>query len=215
MKECTRFSAMFATVKDLRRSGVNEDDEVRLATALFNKREVAHPNEDVGPTFRFLSCWEIMRALPKFAAAEHRAGKESEQESEQGVKNDDSEDSKGGSKGTKVGLESKISLKRKTEDRPPGRQFAKQQRALEQHRAKKLRMTSEAIALQKRHVEALERNNDIALFTQGPGGAESGMAKEFFAIQQKKRLDAMRAEAEGEKAEGGLDVLATVIVDEE
>ena len=47
-KMCVRFSGCFASVKKMKRSGVNEDDEIRLATALFNKKRVEHPKEDVG-----------------------------------------------------------------------------------------------------------------------------------------------------------------------
>ena len=107
----------------------------------------------------------------------------------------------------------KSGIKRKTDDRPPGRQLAKQQRALEEHRSKKLRMTNEEIALQKRHVEELERHNDINLFTQGPGGAESDMAKQFFAIQQKKRLAAMNTGMEDKGENKGLTISETVVLD--
>ena len=69
-------------------------------------------------------------------------------------------------------------------------------------------MACESLNLQKRHLEELKRQNDMQLFTSGPGGAESNMAKEFFLLKQEERLAAMkenarkRAESEG----AGLDV---------
>lgn len=215
-KECTRFSAMFSSVKQMKRSGVNETDEVRLATALFNKREVEHPNEDVGPKFRFLSCWELLRHFPKFAVADRAEARSSQQDEVTAAESEERSGSVGETKEKTEGKEdSKAGVKRRMDDRPPGRQYAKQQRALEEHRTKKLRMAKEAIDLQKRHVEALERHNDIQLFTQGPGGAQSSMAKQYFAMQQKKRLQSMQATMDKDSENDGLDVLATEVVDDE
>lgn len=53
---------------------------------------------------------------------------------------------------------------------------------------KKLRMANELIKVQKRHVAANERQNDIKLFPSGPGGVESEMAQEHFKLQQEEHL---------------------------
>lgn len=52
----------------MRKSVHNEDDEIRMATAMFDKMKVSHPREDVGKSFRFLQCWELLRDLPNFSA---------------------------------------------------------------------------------------------------------------------------------------------------
>lgn len=184
----------------MKRSGVCERDEVCLATAPYNKKKVQHPNEDVGPPFRFLGCWESLRVLPKFSAAGQVEQSKSEDDNRDPSVSD-TEKTIGSSEEScvkqEVKDESKVRVKIKSEDRPVGRQFAKQQRALEQHRSKKLRLANEVILLQKKQVEALERHNDIHLFTQGPGGADMG--KEFFLMQQNKRLKIMKDELEKEK----------------
>lgn len=215
-RECTRFSAIFSRVKQMKRSGANETDEVRLATALFNNREVEHPNEDVGPKFRFLPCWELLRQFPKFSVADRPEASSSQQDEVSATGSDETSGIVGETKKKpNSNMDLKAGVKRRMDDRPPGRQYAKQQRALEEHRTKKLWMAKEAIYLQKRHVEALERHNDIQLFTQGTGGAQSPMAKQYFAMQQKKILESMQAEMHKECDKDGLDVLGTVVVDDE
>lgn len=47
LKECVCFAACLKSTKDLNKSGVCEDDDIRLATALFNKLVVHHLREDV------------------------------------------------------------------------------------------------------------------------------------------------------------------------
>lgn len=71
LKDCTKFSACFATGKAIQRSSTSEDDEIRLAAALFNKKEVDHPRKDIDPKFKFIQCWEILKYFPKFFYAEH------------------------------------------------------------------------------------------------------------------------------------------------
>ena len=51
----------------MKKSGVNEEDEIRLATALFNKIKVQHPSEDVGRKFKYIEAWMILREMPKFS----------------------------------------------------------------------------------------------------------------------------------------------------
>lgn len=207
----TRFSGCYASVKAMKKSGVSEEDEIRLATAFYNKKKISHPKEDVGPPFKFLHSWKILRSFPKFSAAEQASP------SAQST----TEDNEDGDVST-CEVEERESVetdgcgtKRKVPkfERPPGRQRSKELRALEEHRSKKLKMASESLDLQKRHVEELERQNDIQLFTSGPGGAESDMAKEFFRLKQEERLDAMRESAQKRTASRALDVLANIATD--
>lgn len=66
----------------MKRSGTNEADKIRLATAVFNKKDVSHPNEDVGPKFRFLAAWEALRERPKFEGADPTRGVREEERKE-------------------------------------------------------------------------------------------------------------------------------------
>lgn len=54
---CARFSACFASVKATNYSNVSEEDVIRLATALFNKRDIQHPHEDVRRAFKYIQAW--------------------------------------------------------------------------------------------------------------------------------------------------------------
>lgn len=80
---------------------------------------------------------------------------------------------------------------RKTDERreqlespTPGRKREMELRARKDHRKKKLKMATEVLDLQKRHILELKRHNDIQLFTSGPGGAESDMVRQFFKLKQ-------------------------------
>ena len=66
----SRFSGCYASVKAMKKSVVSEEDEIRLATAFFNRKKMDHPKEDVGPQFKFLTAWEVLRQFPKFNAAD-------------------------------------------------------------------------------------------------------------------------------------------------
>lgn len=68
-KQCMRFSCCFASVKAMKRSGVGEDGEIRLAAALFNKKKVQLSNEDVDRRFKYLEAREFLRVLNKYAVA--------------------------------------------------------------------------------------------------------------------------------------------------
>lgn len=53
LKESMRFAACFREVKNLNKSRNKKNDNVHLATAMFNKRTVSDPREDVGELFLF------------------------------------------------------------------------------------------------------------------------------------------------------------------
>lgn len=182
-KQCTRFSGCVRSIKAMKRSGISAEDELRLATALFNKKEVQHPREDVGKAFKYMDAWHILCDLPKFSAA--TAGLSAESQEKRGVKR----------------------------ERPEGRQKAKQERDNQEHRDKKMRMAAKAVELQKKQVHELEMHNMILLFTNGPGGADSAASREFFTLQQKEALRMMRARASADRnstTSDGEDALGTL-----
>lgn len=182
VKETVRFAACFRSIETMRKSGHSDEDIIRLSTALFNKVKVAHPREDIGKPFRFLKCWELVRDLPKF-----RAGTAGTPVNETG-----SEEGTGG------GLNDRNSASNVTgkpsEDcaRPDGRRKAKEELAVQNIRAKKLKLAEHAVRLQEQHVEELNRRNEILLFSNGPGGRESEMAREYFALKQAEALEKLK-----------------------
>lgn len=198
-KHCVRFSACIANVKAMKRSGVSADDKIRLATALFNKKPVQHPNEDVGRRFKYLEAWEVLRVLPKYAAAGEASSSGSAASgsaataTKAGIVSDSGVDAADNADG---------SVERRK--RPIGRMRAKAEKAKEEQANKKLRLANSALELQKKQVKELEEHNIILLFTNGPGGADSDLAKEFFAMKQKAVIEKMRTEVE----ESAMNVLA-------
>lgn len=69
LNECARFFAYYKTIDSMRRSSALIEDKTRLEKALFNKVNVKHPRNDVGPAFIIMDAWEIYRDLPKFPGA--------------------------------------------------------------------------------------------------------------------------------------------------
>lgn len=201
-KQCVRFSGCFASIKALKRSGVNEDDEICLATALFNKRKVQHPNEDIGKRFKYLEAWEVLRALPKYSAAGEASPSNTESGTTTGLGSTAASGKEGGTE----------SPAKSGGDRPMGRKRAKEVRIKEEQQNKKLRLAESALELQKKQVKELEEHNLILLFTNGPGGTESELAREFFTMRQKAVLEKMRSEQKKEE-ESAMNVLAEVATD--
>lgn len=181
VKECVRFAACYRSIVAMRKSGFTEDDNIRLATALFNKVKISHPREDVGKPFRFLKAWEVVRDLPKFMAAADG--------SSAGVESGSGTNASEKSEGETAAEGEEKSVKK----RPDGRRKAKQEQADQHVRAKKLKLAEAAVRLQEQQVEEITRRNEILLFTNGPGGADSEMAREFFKLKQEEALQNMRA----------------------
>ena len=46
--------------------------------------------------------------------------------------------------------------------------------------------------LQEQHVEELNRRNEILLFSNGPGGCDSEMAREYFKLIQEEALEKLK-----------------------
>eukprot|EP00171_Calliarthron_tuberculosum_P002374 IDg2374t1 len=67
-KQCVRFSACHSTIVAAKPTGVNEDDIIRSATALFNNIKIKDPTEDIGKPFKFLQSWMLLRFHEKFLA---------------------------------------------------------------------------------------------------------------------------------------------------
>lgn len=204
LTKSTRFAACYQSVKQLKKSGISYDDEVRLATALYNKKTVEHPREDVGPPFIHVKAWELLRDLPKFQAAVS------------GPIVPTPSDSCPAHSSTGEGNSDSTKEDTKKRERPEGRKKAKADAAMQAIRAKKLKLVESAVRIQQQHVAEITRRNEILLFANGPGGAESDMAKKYFELKQKETLRALEASMETritstpEKLTGSADDLEEV-----
>lgn len=69
LKSCVQFAACLKTVKYMKKSGHTEEDDVILATAMYNKHTVSYPMDDVGKHFNFLRWCYLLRDLPKLQEA--------------------------------------------------------------------------------------------------------------------------------------------------
>lgn len=195
LKSCVRFSAFHKTVRDLKKSGCNEDDEVRLATALFNHKKVTHPNEDVGKPFKFIKCWFLLRDLPKFQAVQNTPSRNC---SDSGSAECDEAESS-----TPLSTDGSGKDLKQERKRPDGRRKAKEMAALQHMKAKKMKLAETAIKLQERQLAELAERNEILLFSNGPGGANSDMAREFFSLKQKKALIEVKKRMQQTESEDG------------
>jgi hypothetical protein len=66
LREVMKFSACYWRVKRSNPTGVSEKDIERLATGIYNQKQMSHPADDCGKEFRFLIAWGVLRNNPKF-----------------------------------------------------------------------------------------------------------------------------------------------------
>lgn len=64
-REC----ACFASVMALKLSFISDEDQIRFAIALLNKKDIQHPHEDVGLAFKYIQACQVLRGMLKFSAA--------------------------------------------------------------------------------------------------------------------------------------------------
>lgn len=197
---CVRFSACFRTIKNKKKSEHNEDNEVRLATALFNKRLVIYLFEDVEKLFRFLSCWYLLGNQPRFQAASLPTQTTFEVSPKVGETMEDSAES----------IEEESARKA----RPDGRRKSKDELVTRQMRAKKMKHAKSAFKLQEMQLAQIKRWNEILLLPNGPGGATTARAQKYFILKQEKVLKAIKKERKGneENDPSNLIVLVYAVV---
>lgn len=211
-KQVRRFSTAYNTAKDCKPSGTSADDVIRIATGLFNGKPMKVATDDPGKPFQFFDAWEIMRKLPKFQAA---------------LKKDTETVASGSSSGPGEGEDEKVVksegfYRNATQDRAKGRKRAKVEKQEDVKKEKKLRLAASTMKLHEDQVRQMQNHNAMVAFTQGPGGASSEQAKEYFALVAEEALIAARerkAEREkenkdaAEKARSGLEVLFDTVGD--
>lgn len=123
------------------KNALSAEDEINLAIAFFNKKKVTQPNTDLGPRFKFIAAWKMLRDFTKFNAAVQAVSGVPKTNAMDGVGIEWSEEMvniKGVTRNTGG---------RKTEvlkvERPLGRQRSKKLGAFKENRSKKVKMEKE------------------------------------------------------------------------
>jgi hypothetical protein len=65
-REVIKFSACYWRVKRSNPTGVSEKCIERLATGIYNQKEMSHPDDACGKDFKFVLAWGVLRNYPKF-----------------------------------------------------------------------------------------------------------------------------------------------------
>lgn len=68
VKQYVRFSELHSTIVNSKLTGVNEEDLLRIATALFNDKKIKDPTEDIVNSFKFLHAWLFLQFHENFLA---------------------------------------------------------------------------------------------------------------------------------------------------
>ena len=186
-----RFSACYSTVVASKPTGVNDDDLIRITTALFNGKKIKDPTGEVGKPFKFLGAWTILQKHEKFLAGSS-SGSNSDEHNIDAAKDESERVADTASTSAPDTKQETIAPNSRSSGRPLGRRKAKQYAEKQLHSAKKIRIAERALQVQEARNVALTRHNEIMLFTNGPGGSESVEAREYFKLMQAEALSALR-----------------------
>lgn len=77
-----------------------------------------------------------------------------------------------------------------------------------------VKLTEAVVRLQEMQVAKITRSNEILLFTIGPGGLESEMTKEYFALKQAEALKQIKEHMAAKEAKNKSDLNLPVEVAE-
>lgn len=183
-----RFSNAYNSAIDRKPSGAQEDDIVRLATGLYNGKVMKSVNDNPGRPFQFFASWKELRDMPKFNV-------EKSKEAVQIIDGTNPNSSAGRSEesGTvQQDDKGKVFYRKISTERPKGRKKAKMDMREEAKTDKKLRLAESSLELQRQQIKQMESHNAMMAFTNGPGGAASDEAQEYFALVRSEFLEAAR-----------------------
>lgn len=65
-KALVKFSGFYAVAVRSKVSGTNLDDLVKLATGLYNGKQMTNITDNAGPAFKHYQSWTVIRHHPKF-----------------------------------------------------------------------------------------------------------------------------------------------------
>lgn len=68
-KQCLTFSSCVARIARMNSGGRNDEDQIKLATAIYNERDIRFTTDDCGPEFKLMTVWHVLKDHLKFMAA--------------------------------------------------------------------------------------------------------------------------------------------------
>lgn len=182
LKKCVRFSNFMACIKHGMQTGINMDDMVPLATAMYNDVNVTNVADDCVPAFRLLDFYKHVSRHSKFCTWQDENEERSRTVGDEGADNTASsiDETDGDNQGRTPG--------------PIGRK--KEKKAAERHvnNQRKLILALEALAARVKRNKTMKLAAHIQLFTFAPSGCDNSEAVEFFTLVRKKALQELRSE---------------------
>ncbi|CAN8074017.1 unnamed protein product [Agarophyton chilense] len=158
-----------------------------MATAIYNKVQIAKATDPFVRPFRFKGIYEILADHPELIC-----GSSSTQHH---VRSGGEESTGGGAEGNVDDIIRAESERRSSEKlaRPTGRNLAKDLLTKRIASKKKLRVAAETLEVQKDRNVALNRYNDIILFSHLQAGVNPGETEEFVHLMHSESLTGSRA----------------------
>ncbi|CAN8071425.1 unnamed protein product [Agarophyton chilense] len=195
LKECVKLAGCPAPVRRAKPTVVSEGDIIKLATGIYNNGKMGNIHDPCGRDFRFMEAWKVLKEYPKFTAGfENRRDDTvhtTEDANTQAVRQN----------GTALVLSGELdatterterNAKENVKTRPIGRRKAKELQTEEATSTKKLHLITVPIDLQRARNGALERYNDILLFSSCTMEGNSAQTKEFFDLMRSDALSRVR-----------------------
>lgn len=190
LADCLSFAGCVAKVSSARPSGTNSDDELHLATALFNKLEITSMSDSCGPPFKFMSSYHLLKDHPKFDLIANREPTASPspipispQPQEEALERSDTEEPEEAENGNKDSEEFK---------RPIGRKRMKSITSKAENDNKRLKIAEATLEAQKERNELLRSQQEMALFTSSADTSDP-VVNEYMSIMRRRALDRLKA----------------------
>lgn len=169
-----------------------------MVTAIINKKTITHRNEDFRRSIKYLKACELLSDLPKYSESSSITT-----QSTSGLSSKDENKKE----------QAKVKSEKRKWERPDGRKTEKEEHAAQNLRAKNIKLSGTVIQLKEQHKAELMKKNEILQFSNGPGGADLGIAKRYFVLKQtavlKELEESMKKQAD--KDDTNLTVLLDAI----
>ena len=230
-KSCVQISACFASVKRSKPTFLSEEDLIRMATAIYNGKHISRPCDDVGKPFKFIRAWQILRNHENFNVANSTQSQRTHDVGDEdcpngslgpyfspaykGAGDGKSASNKSATK-TDTSMESKGAANTGSSncERPVGRCKAKEGLSKQDATRKKVKIAAEAVKLQLQRNAALDRHNEILLFSNALKGVNEEETLEYFCLRRQEAIwNALRRQKERDKERqsAGSNVMSSVL----
>lgn len=188
-KESVKFTGCVQKIRRSKPTGVNDEDIYRTATALYNGVNINSAADNCGKPFKFFAAWKLLRNHQKFMGGYSNDTPKSSMDDH--TPDEDDAAVVISDEGERL---AKTSEKR-SDGRPKGRRKAKEALARADSAVKKLKLAQVAVDLQKERNEALDRHNEILLFSNAPAECDTAETVEFFNLLRAEALRKARTRA--------------------